>query len=128
MHANTPAPPYYAVIFTSIRTDIEAGYEEMAEEMVRLASLQPGYLGHESARNELGLRFPIGRVWRLSKHGKHNPTTKSPKLRPPMPQVTNAHASRAKRRSIWQVGPARWWAWASTTLAPRFPHISRNLS
>ena len=29
MHANTPAPPYYAVIFTSTRTDIEAGYEEM---------------------------------------------------------------------------------------------------
>ena len=55
MHANTPAPPYYAVIFTSIRTDIEAGYEEMAEEMVQLAALQPGYLGHESARNELGI-------------------------------------------------------------------------
>jgi heme-degrading monooxygenase HmoA len=55
MHANTPAPPYYAVIFTSIRTDIEAGYEEMAGEMVRLAALQPGYLGHESARSGLGI-------------------------------------------------------------------------
>ena len=37
MLANTPTPPYYAVIFTSIRTDIEEGYEEMAQEMVRLA-------------------------------------------------------------------------------------------
>lgn len=55
MHANTPSPPYYAVIFTSIRTDLEEGYEEMAQEMVRLAALQPGYLGHESARNELGI-------------------------------------------------------------------------
>ena len=55
MLANTPSPPYYAVIFTSIRTEIEAGYEDMAHEMVRLAALQPGYLGHESARNELGI-------------------------------------------------------------------------
>ena len=55
MQANTPSPPYYAVIFTSIRTDLEEGYEEMAQEMVRLAALQPGYLGQESARNELGI-------------------------------------------------------------------------
>lgn len=55
MLANTPSPPYYAVIFTSTRTDLEDGYEEMAQEMVRLAALQPGYLGHESARNELGI-------------------------------------------------------------------------
>ncbi len=55
MLAKTPAPPYYAVIFTSLRTDIDAGYEEMAEEMVHLAALQPGYLGHESARSGLGI-------------------------------------------------------------------------
>ena len=55
MLAKTPSPPYYAVIFTSTHTDIEDGYEEMAQEMVRLAALQPGYLGHESARNELGI-------------------------------------------------------------------------
>jgi heme-degrading monooxygenase HmoA len=55
MIAKTPAPPYYAVIFTSLRTDIDAGYEEMAEEMVHLAALQPGYLGHESARSGLGI-------------------------------------------------------------------------
>lgn len=55
MLAKTPSPPYYAVIFTNIRTDLDIGYEEMALEMVRLAAQQPGYLGHESARNELGI-------------------------------------------------------------------------
>jgi heme-degrading monooxygenase HmoA len=55
MIAKTPNPPYYAVIFTSLRTEIEEGYQEMAEEMVRLAALQPGYLGHESARDTLGI-------------------------------------------------------------------------
>jgi heme-degrading monooxygenase HmoA len=47
--------PYYAVIFTSVRTDIEEGYAEMAQLMVDLASLQEGFLGVESARNEIGI-------------------------------------------------------------------------
>lgn len=55
MISQTPPPPYYAVIFSNIRTDIEEGYEAMAEEMVRLAELQPGYLGHESVRDGLGI-------------------------------------------------------------------------
>ena len=55
MIAATPSPPYYAVIFTNLRTDIDEGYGEMADEMVRLAELQPGYLGHESVRNGLGI-------------------------------------------------------------------------
>lgn len=53
--ANTPSPPYYAVIFTSIRTEINEGYGEMAKEMTNLAEKQPGYLGHESARDHLGI-------------------------------------------------------------------------
>lgn len=28
MIADTPAPPYYAVIFTSVRTDDDLGYAE----------------------------------------------------------------------------------------------------
>lgn len=55
MIATTPAPPYYAVIFTSLRTDIEAGYADMADRMVELAAEQPGYLGIESARSGLGI-------------------------------------------------------------------------
>ena len=53
--AQTPKPPYYAVIFTSIRTDGDHGYALMAEKMVGLASKQPGFLGVESAREEVGI-------------------------------------------------------------------------
>jgi hypothetical protein len=35
--ANTPKPPYFAVIFTSIRTEGDKGYSEMANRMVELA-------------------------------------------------------------------------------------------
>ena len=53
--ANTPKPPYYAVIFTSLRTDNDNGYGETAERMVELAQQQPGYLGYESAREDVGI-------------------------------------------------------------------------
>ena len=52
---NTPTPPYYAVIFTSHRTEGDNGYGEMAERMAELAAQQPGYLGMESAREDLGI-------------------------------------------------------------------------
>ncbi|MEP2248543.1 antibiotic biosynthesis monooxygenase, partial [Marinobacter sp.] len=47
--------PYYAVIFTSHRTEGDNGYGEMAERMAELAAQQPGYLGMESAREGLGI-------------------------------------------------------------------------
>ncbi|HUE93732.1 antibiotic biosynthesis monooxygenase [Pseudomonas sp.] len=53
--AATPKPPYYAVIFTSHRTDGDNGYGDMATKMVELAAQQPGYLGVESAREDLGI-------------------------------------------------------------------------
>ena len=53
--AETPAPPYYAVIFSSLRNaDIE-GYAETAARMVELAAEQPGFLGVESVREDLGI-------------------------------------------------------------------------
>lgn len=55
MIANTPKPPYYAVIFSSINTENVEDYSEMAERMVELARKQKGFLGVESARNELGI-------------------------------------------------------------------------
>lgn len=55
MIAKTPAPPYYAVIFTSIKTEADNGYEAMANEMAALAQQQPGFLGFESVRNDLGI-------------------------------------------------------------------------
>jgi heme-degrading monooxygenase HmoA len=53
--AQTPPPPYYAVIFTSTRTEGDNGYGAMADRMVELAAQQPGFLGVESARNEVGI-------------------------------------------------------------------------
>jgi len=53
--ANTPKPPYFAVIFTSLRTDSDNGYSEMSGRMVELAHQQPGFLGVESARDGLGI-------------------------------------------------------------------------
>ena len=51
----TPAPPYYAVIFTSIKTGNEDGYKETLEKMLQLAAKHPGYIGIESARSEIGI-------------------------------------------------------------------------
>jgi heme-degrading monooxygenase HmoA len=53
--AKTRATPYYAVIFTSIRTPGDNGYGEMADAMVKAAAKQPGFLGVESAREEVGI-------------------------------------------------------------------------
>jgi len=58
--ANTPKPPYYAVIFTSELTGGEHGYEQMAAKMVELASSQPGFLGVESTiRDQDGLGITV---------------------------------------------------------------------
>jgi len=48
-------PPYYAVIFTSVRTEGDRGYANAAVRMDELAKLQPGYLGIDSARSEIGI-------------------------------------------------------------------------
>ena len=53
--AKTPEPPYYAVIFSSHRTEDDNGYGEMADKMLELAESQPGFLGVESARGGLGI-------------------------------------------------------------------------
>jgi heme-degrading monooxygenase HmoA len=57
--ARTPAPPYYAVIFTSTRTAVDDGYGDMSARMVELAQQQPGFLGVESARGEDGLGITV---------------------------------------------------------------------
>ena len=53
--ASTPEPPYTAVIFTSLRTDGDRGYAVTARRMDELAAQQPGYLGIESAREDVGI-------------------------------------------------------------------------
>lgn len=64
--------PYYAVIFTSTRTDINEGYEEMAVKMIELAKLQEGFLGVESARNEIGITVSYWRDLVAIKNWKQN--------------------------------------------------------
>ncbi|NUK28604.1 antibiotic biosynthesis monooxygenase [Parageobacillus sp. VR-IP] len=51
--------PYYAVIFTSERTEGDHGYEAAAKQMVELASQQPGFLGVDSVRDENGIGITI---------------------------------------------------------------------
>jgi heme-degrading monooxygenase HmoA len=53
--AATPEPPYVAVVFTSVRTDGDQGYAVMSRSMEALAAQQPGYLGIESARDDVGI-------------------------------------------------------------------------
>jgi heme-degrading monooxygenase HmoA len=57
--AKTPDPPYYAVIFTSRRTDVDDGYGATADLMEELAQKIPGYLGIESARGADGLGITV---------------------------------------------------------------------
>ena len=57
--ARTPEPPYYAVIFTSLRTAVDDGYGAMADRMLELASQQPGFLGVESTRGTNGLGITV---------------------------------------------------------------------
>ena len=75
MIAQTPVPPYYAVIFTSVRTDGDQGYAEMADQMVELASLQDGFLGVESARNDVGITVSYWRdlasIQKWKEHTEH---------------------------------------------------------
>jgi heme-degrading monooxygenase HmoA len=59
MIATTPDPPYYAVIFTSLRTDVEEGYGDASDRMIELAAQQPGFLGVESARGDDGLGITV---------------------------------------------------------------------
>jgi hypothetical protein len=70
--ASTPEPPYYAVIFTSLRTEGDNGYTAMAGAMLELAQKQPGCLGAETARDPAGLGITVAyfidedaiRAWR----------------------------------------------------------------
>jgi heme-degrading monooxygenase HmoA len=55
MLAQTPTPPYFAVIFSSLRTEGDHGYAAMADLMDELARKQPGFLGVESAREGVGI-------------------------------------------------------------------------
>ncbi len=63
MIADTPEPPYFAVIFSSQRAAGDQGYAAMAERMVELARQQPGFRGVESARDPEGFGLTVS-YWR----------------------------------------------------------------
>ena len=53
--AQTPPTPYYAVIFTSTLAEGGEGYGKAASRMLTLAKQQSGFLGVESAREDVGI-------------------------------------------------------------------------
>lgn len=72
MIAKTPSPPYYAVIFSSVRTEGDNGYSEMSHKMVELASTQEGFLGMESVRDGLGITVSYWRDLDAIKNWREN--------------------------------------------------------
>ena len=70
--ADTPEPPYYAVIFSSLTTELSEAYTETAARMVELAALQPGFLGVETAHEELGITISYWSDLDSIKHWKRN--------------------------------------------------------
>jgi heme-degrading monooxygenase HmoA len=72
--AITPKPPYFAVIFTSVRHDGDNGYSEAAKQMLELASKQPGFLGFETARQEIGISVSYWSSLEAIKAWKENTT------------------------------------------------------
>lgn len=63
MISSTPQPPYYAVVFTSLRSEQDEGYADTATRMLELAAGQEGFLGVESARGADGLGITVS-YWR----------------------------------------------------------------
>jgi heme-degrading monooxygenase HmoA len=83
--ARTPEPPYYAVIFSSQRTEGDRGYAKMADHMFELASQQPGFLGVESVRGADGFGITVSYwaseeaivAWKA--HAEHQPVQEAGK-------------------------------------------------
>jgi heme-degrading monooxygenase HmoA len=80
---------YYAVIFTTKQTTNLKGYAEMSEVMETLASKQPGYIGIESARSELGITVSYWESLEAISNWKEN--------------ITHLQAQ--------EKGKAQWYAW-----------------
>jgi len=53
-------PPYYAVVFTTIRTADQTGYPETSARMEELVKDVPGFLGMDHAQTPGGLGITVG--------------------------------------------------------------------
>jgi len=67
-----PFKHYYAVIFTSTQTLKTEGYSEMTIKMEALAKQQDGFLGVDSAREDIGITVSYWRNLDAIKTWKHN--------------------------------------------------------
>lgn len=95
MLAQTPPPPYYAVIFSSVRTRTDEGYAHTAARMVELARQQPGFLGIESARDGVGITVSY---WASE-------------------EAIHAWQSNAEHKLAQEAGYAKWYASFSVRVA-----------
>ncbi|MGV9242152.1 antibiotic biosynthesis monooxygenase family protein [Streptomyces sp. NPDC003710] len=108
-------PPYYAVVFTSLRTEADHGYAETAERMEELVGEIPGYLGMDHARTPGGLSITVGyfrdaaalEAWRTDQ--EHRAAQK--RGRAEWYQAYTVHVARVERSHTFErhspVGPAR---------------------
>ena len=84
-----PPPPYYAVIFTSVRNEQpDDGYAEELDRMYALLDEQPGFLGADSARSD-GVGITVS-YWESEEH-------------------IAAWKGRAEHRAAQREGRARWY-------------------
>ncbi|MBS1731016.1 MAG: antibiotic biosynthesis monooxygenase [Bacteroidetes bacterium] len=68
-----PVIPYYAVIFTSLKTSMDhEGYAAMADKMFSLAAIQPGFLCVETARESMGITVSYWESEEAIFHWKEN--------------------------------------------------------
>ena len=69
----TPRPPYYAVIFTSLRKEGDHGYAEMSRRVLKELQGQPGFLGYEGARQDIGVTVSYWESLAAIRAWKENP-------------------------------------------------------
>jgi heme-degrading monooxygenase HmoA len=92
MSPDAPQPPYYAVVFTSLRVPgDEDAYAETARRMEQLAAEQPGFLGVESARGDDGVGITVS-YWASL-------------------EAVRAWRGHAEHRLAQESGRGRWYEW-----------------
>lgn len=103
--AETPEPPYYAVVFASQRTEGDDGYGAAAIRMEELVAQQPGFLGVDSARGADGFGITVAyfadeesiKQWRV--HPEHSETRDNGRAR--WYQHFAVHVAKVERAYHW---------------------------
>ena len=69
---NKEFTPYYAVIFTSKKSEDLEGYQRTAEKMEELVKNQAGFLGMDTAKSDIGITISYWDSLDSIKHWKQN--------------------------------------------------------